>query len=167
MPTVRGFDLLGGGIKQIISGTSYISSVSKTITISEVDVNKSIIITKYVAGYGDSIYVYVASKIDNSTSLSFRRGASDGSLYFSYQVVEFNNVKSLQRGEVSFSSQSTVDIIINEVNPLKSLAIVSHYITINGYGLDIYYYLYNSTTLRVKLPVTGTGVIYWQVVEFN
>ena len=76
----------GGGIKSIQRGTVSVSTESATITISEVDTNKSFIIINGVSGNEYGTYGVYLESFDN-TSFSLKTGIP--SCTASWQVIEF------------------------------------------------------------------------------
>lgn len=175
-----GLNDLSGNIKSIQHGVVTLpikSGNTATISISSVDINKSIVIISYGhSSQQDPGLLSYQAKLTNSTTLTLIRGTSDGSLgpyYLCWQVIEFQSIKSLQHGDVSFSGEaSPFSVSISAVNPNKVLVFASAYnapssgsnpsdSTIFGTSIG------NGTTLYLYAKGLGyTRYIHWYVVEF-
>lgn len=171
---VRGFDLLGGGIKNVITGIGSLSTGVSTITvnISEIDMSKSIVIISLFGGTDVPAYNSARAKIISNTSIQITRfsGAS-GTLGFAYQVIEFSSIKSLQRG-TSAISDGVGGATITAVNMAKSILIFSHSYDNTSHTAsrtkNLRGRLYSSTGISFDMDYnTGVGTVEWQVVEFN
>lgn len=76
-------------------------------------------------------------------------------------------VKSVQRGEVSISSVTTVDVTIAPVNLNKSLLIISNSHTSGAGGAVLVRgQLIDQNTIKLTMGGTSAVVVCWQVVEF-
>ena len=142
MPTGRGFELFGASISSIQRGIYAGEIISdpndvilyRDITISSVDLNKSQLIC---IGTGivetDSYSGFSRAYLYNSTTIrvlrSYRRITSPSQQYsrflpFAWQVIEFSNIKSIQRGTfnpVRRTNSTPIDIIISPVNINKAI----------------------------------------------
>lgn len=173
---------LGGGsnIKSIQHGfvADLIGSgtdITYDVPISEVDVSKAIVLVS-VAGinqYQES--QNVSGVITSSTNLRLRFQARTRNI--SYTVIEFENVKSLQKGTANIGSNpSIVTPTISSIDPAKSILIFSTRFT-SGSGttwvgvFGIAGRIKSSNTVEfVFAPTSGwnsiVAAIEYQVVEF-
>jgi hypothetical protein len=86
-----------------------------------------------------------------------------------WHVAEFNNIKSIQRGQYVHEGYTTtpVDVTISNVNSEKSIVICDQYREGSSYGpVSIGgAILINGTTLRFY--GLSSDIISWQVIEFK
>jgi len=161
-------------IKSIQTGFTAMDTTPKTITISSVDINNTIVIVSETSKIGSSGYTQentnaVSAKITNSTTLTLTNGQADSIISVFWQVIEFNNVKSLQTGTFTFSSSSEQSITIAAVNLNKAMLITS-YKSNNSQAQRLpRMRIINSTTLGALQSYYGTYIwdVNWQVIEFN
>jgi len=195
MLTGRGFELFGASISSIQRGIYAGQIINdpndvilyRDITISSVDLNKSQLIC---IGTGiaetDSYKGFSRAYLYNSTTIrvlrSYRRITSPSQqnsrfLPFAWQVIEFSNIKSIQRGtfdSVQSTNSTPIDIIISPVNINKAILNciglgIGHGDTVDYNGRA---YLYDSTTIRVPYHGSYGSKYYWaaftwEVIEFN
>lgn len=153
-------------IKSIQRGTS---AVSGNIFINPVDINSSIILTSSPRpDKGEVVF-----KANNNIAISHGVwGDIDSISKFSWQVIEFNNVKSKQTGSVSFRdiSDNKKKININNVNISKTIVLAysedSDNTDIRKHS-DVYCFLENSNTLSFQGMTKTNFEVTWQVIEFN
>lgn len=169
-------NIFGGGssvIKSIQRGIATINSLDFSVPITTVDPSKSIVLVNYypafatqwnsrthirgyLSGDGSAVYLAVYAYYSN--------------IYAAWQVIEFNNIKSLQSGLLTNSSNlSSLTVTVNSVNLAKSILFCS-YQSKDGtetlkYGLPRYY-LSDSTTITFE-NCDKINYINWYVVEFN
>lgn len=172
----QGIDIGVGGsnIKSIQRGLLNVSAAISDITISNVDLSKSIVIVKAACtSFGSTAaYECVAQGfLTSGTNVRIKLGDhySYNTVEVAWQVIEFNNVKSLQTG---FATGGTTSI--SAVNMSKSVVFSSEKITESGSGYDLARYFMNavrlvtSTLLAFDRNGNATTLeIYWQVIEFN
>lgn len=183
MATLIGYvsnNMYASNIKSIQSGSvSYTNTTSLDVTISQVDLTKAIVLVQVgeeASGNWIDSRSLVAGKLTSSTNLNLSTYAILATVQsIRWTVIEFNNVKSLQRGSYAWTTttgtpatQKTVTI-----SPIGSKAVVfTSFKSQNsaggqyGYSTCILSYLLNSTTLALE-RVDYTAVIEWQVIEFN
>lgn len=152
------------------------SPTTLSVLISAVDPNKSVLIVtqRTASGTASAAYdVTVRGKIDSPTSITFTRSnTAYVPLDISWQVIEFQSAKSIQRGDYTLSTSASVTSgtqTISAVNPAKSLVFFSFYSNYNGNQVSamlVEAFLSNSTTLTFAAGIfTTTYPISWQVVE--
>ena len=173
-----GIDLGIGGsnIKSKQSGTVDIAGLTtKDITISAVDLSKSIVRVVFggnaQAGMLNS--VLVSAWFINSTTIRVYRytSSSDTTQPIYWEVVEFNNVKSKQTGELICAAPTT-DITISPVNLSKTMLFYYLWSQSTGYFINnarLGGYLTSQTNLQFSgyAPQNNYIVADWQLLEFN
>jgi hypothetical protein len=168
--------LIGGGggsnIKSIQRGL-VIATNSVNVTISSVDLANSVLIISYQGGGGTAVRNLKAmGKLTSSTNINFSLTTSAGYVTVNWQVVEFNNVKSIQRGDVTLSAASE-SVTINAVDWGKTMLLSS--VKLNSTGTDLTYLVTDggierltNTSIRLNTGnASNTGTAHWQVVEFK
>lgn len=169
--------LSGSNIKSIQRGSFvYSNKTTFNVTISSVDMSKSIVIVSTDSRTGSAGKNSVVGNLTTSTNINFSTYYADASFnnYVSWQVIEFNNVKSLQRGtQALITTDTTKNITISAVNDLKSIVFASvrtddnsnNYSSENSICAEI------TTTTNILFtrynPFATNATIYWQVIEFN
>jgi len=158
-------------IKSIQRGEYSIASNPATINISAIDTSKSIVrVTQ--RGYSlQQVLAKVSFQSATQIKLDFSTINSANGDIVSWEVIEFNDVKSLQTGLTSVNSNGTVNVAISDVNPLKSIV----FITCSTLSVDVdatflfTVRLTSATNIEFKRQnhsVTDTP-ISWRVIEFN
>ncbi len=158
------------GSTQLQAGVSYVD-----ITISSVDLNKAIPMLTSSPGYGNTESTVTLEIIGYTTLRISRKSNPDyaGELLF-WQVVEFEGLKSLQKGSITASSPDypndpIVDVTVSSVNISKSILFATIHHNVGGSPSYASAMLINATTIRFygfKRPsYTSTGVYY--LAEFN
>jgi hypothetical protein len=169
------------GIKSVQRGLISMDVTTENETITEVDLDKSIIIfTSYTDGTsdGDAGNQRIKAVFSSSTQITFTRHNNDLDANISWEVIEFDGAVKVQSGIISIEpdppdSPAHVLDTITEVDLSKSFLIVSgllghasdktHFMTIRAY-------LTNSTTVRITVVFAYTPAyewdISWFVVEF-
>lgn len=161
----------GSNIKNIQRGTGITNDNDTVdITISEVDLSCSIVLISFWCLQDYISKYYCTAKFTNSTTLRIQRGASDTQdVSFAWVVIEFNNVKSIQSGELYIEDTSTSrDITINTIDPSKSFSLVTFRTSANGTvkNTQIKREL-ASNALSLSHSSLYGGYIVWQVIEFE
>ncbi len=163
----------GSNVKSVQSGTYIMNppEASKDITISTVNASNCIIL---VSG-SPSSYAYTCliagHMVDNSTINVSRSSGSTFSVTISWQVIEFNAVKSIQRGTYTMDNGTWGGTAsITEVNLLKTFLIFSW--KTNGGTVFEHSYAQcrltdNSTLSFSKSAVASLCVVDWQLIEFK
>lgn len=166
----------GSNIKSIQRGVASVNQ-ALNITINPVDVTKSIVlITVYSNGTWGNDHLYLGY-LSSGTNLVIEKGFSNTTGDIAWQVIEFNNVKSMQRGtftDVGGFGAITTTKTITSVDLSKSMVIgyikkdVGSGSNAGETGFNIT--LTNSTTITVKTSNGGgsfIGTYYYYVIEFN
>lgn len=167
---------VGGGsnIKSIQRGVVVFNNLNDEVTISKVDLDKSIVIIKNKEN--DSYYLGCllnGGYLESPTKLKLYRDVSANNRADVYwEVVEFNNVKSIQQGVIT-PTTNNFNIPISVVNPKNSLVFLQQTVSSNAIRSDTYYAAYwtthtlNSTDLIIHWGSNRFFNFRWQVIEFN
>lgn len=154
-------------IKSEQRGSVSINSGNFNITISSVDLTKAVV--RMVGPYGTNIINSSGfmCTLSTSTNINVTCAAYASATTIYWEVIEFNNVKSLQTGTATGSSQGDQSITISSINPLKAMIFTTEKTTWNaGGGSMTTNRVIDATHINIY-TFSSTATIYWQVVEFN
>lgn len=171
---------IGGGsnikkIQHITRNLGSYASLTLNLGINKVNIDNTIVLLSYTGNWNTPNNLILTAQL-NSDSLVTVRPATDNSntpygaiMNITVTVIEFNNVKSVQRGSYS----STTDKIRININPIKvdnSLAFVTHRLprttgAVAGHAL-LNFYFSDNTTLFIN-GVGESADYEWQVIEFK
>lgn len=161
----------GGGsiIKNAQHGltTLGINDIVKYVDISPVDMSKAVVMVSANGTINENIAnTEIKGQIYNPTQIQLRRGDGSYATKARWQVIEFENVKSLQRGDTASNAADTT-VTINPVELTKSILFVSCYGSI--YAGRTYQSWGLTANDKITLSLQSLDQIYfhWQVVEFN
>ncbi|MFG3611006.1 hypothetical protein [Rummeliibacillus stabekisii] len=153
------------------TGISYPTTIS--ISISRVDINKSILIFYYKNGTSGSsvnateIAVRGALSADQITFYTQYRSDYIKTIY--WQVIEFNGVKSKQSGTFTATRNGIEETItISAINPSKAFIVASNTAAGSEYSanrLNTAARIKNATTIGINSSAAG-DITNWQVIEF-
>ena len=170
----------GGGlntIKTIQKGSLdslQITSSGYSIPISTVDLTKSIVRLVYgSSGQTDAVTLFRA-EITTPSEIKIYRASATGftGVNIYWEVIEFNNVKSLQKGTTAATTTNNTNnnVTISSVDALKTI-IFDSYTCVSTSSLNQQVKgaaLTNSTTIAlVKNDTSGLSTHHWQVIEFR
>jgi len=169
------FGLTGtaSNIKSIQRGTgNMVNTTSLNIAISSVDLSKAVVLLSYAGAETTPAYRAIKAKLTSSTNINLSMAnAINNNNYFSYQVIEFENVKSLQRGDFSLlSSPGPLSVSVTSVNPSKCMLVHSHSIAINTSQYETIGSTLTDATTITFILVDRANLeykIHWQLIEFN
>ena len=132
------------------------------ITITSVDTTKCAIIIAQPSTGSGGIYGsgYFGATLSSATNLRLTVQSAYGATY-DWQVIEFDNVKSVQSGVVSSGNS----VAITAVNLAKTI-LFYHNRTFDGSPTGGQAYLTNSTTLTTY-GFSSYQYTYYSIVEFN
>jgi hypothetical protein len=161
--------LYGSNIKSIQRGRYENTSALVTIDIpvSTIDMSSSIVLLSVRTSDGRQAYGAITGVITSLNNIRLQVGIGSSQIIY-WTLIEFNNVKSIQRGSFTYSANATNNpstITINSVNTNKSFVIATHRGSNITYAHDVACDLLNSTTLTVDANLAGT--LEWQAIEFN
>ena len=165
----HGIGVGGNNVKSVQRGNTKIGRVSTlNIAISEVDLTKAIVKISPMAYSGNSNLTCVKAVLTSSTNLQLTidtaAGSNVGESQLSWEVIEFNNVKSLQKGLKSVTGLNNPQAI-SEVDPTKSILFYS-YSTKRSQETNVNGYLNSSTQLMFSAWGSEIHSVAWQVIEF-
>lgn len=165
----------GSNIKSIQRGSFVFgyAETNKKITISNVDLGKTIVRLHYhEIGVSNSNSQKVRVQLLSGTQIEFNlEGTPTDNSTIYWEVIEFDNVKSLQRGSVIVDSPQ-VDMAINPVDIQKSLMFFSNS-TANTitqsrvFDRNVSYSFFTNSFIRWKQNGSYIKKTDWQVIEFN
>lgn len=176
----------GGGkksvIKSIQSGTISIAVGTKTntATISSVDLSKAAIIHNGSRGGTNSSTesalnrVNVTLTLTNSTTLTANSyiNVTTTATIVSYTIVEFDNIKSIQRGSISIPSGISGTATVTAVDMSKSILLHNGFFTAAANNAQRAFHtlvLTNSTTITAERTSTAASdaTVNYSLIEFN
>lgn len=156
-------------IKNSQSGGVILSGAPMNVPISPVDLKIAVLRISILAatlGEGPD-KICVKATFVNNTTLNLSTVNAPSSLGVQWEVIEFNNVKSLQSGTTSGSANNLISI--SEMNPNKSLLFFSFsmpstnlepsYVQVRGR-------IQSSSQIQIQNSFAAINT-FWQVLEFN
>ena len=164
---------------QHFSITIAASNTTNTATIDSIDTTRSIILWGGNQGSNtgafNANYDWGSADLTNATTVTARRGASDGNTVIVQGcVVTFASaaVKSVQTGTVALSTTSDTDTLSSAV-VLANSAVIYNGLTSTYTAADTRY-IYSDLVLTDTTTVTaarnlasGTNTVYYTVIEFE
>jgi len=150
-----GVNSIGNNIKSIqhISASFGSGDASKSVAISAIDTNKTIVamLGGGAAGSVNADVGYVTATIANTTTVTFQRGLHGAALTFNAVVIEFYTVKSLQVLTITQDDASETTAI-NSINTAKSLVFATARTDVaSGAYVNTFRYYLNSATEFVSV----------------
>lgn len=167
----QGLDLglAGTNIKSIQMGQVTTTLSTQSVTITAVNRANSIILCNSPSSGTDPSVEKFAPTFVSDTSFNLVRGTAGSSRTINYAVIEFNNVKSIQRG-ISATSVGLAQVTVSPVNPLKSILLNNFIYLASVTNISLFndnYRIVNSTTIELNDYSNGNSRNYWQLIEFN
>lgn len=168
--------LLGGGggsnIKSIQRGSMSLSTGYFNLGISPIDLDSTIVLINNHApfsSYTNQQLIFRAYLLDDSHLVFNKTNSSPNSIPVNYQIVEFTNVKSLQRGEATIYEGAESIIDIAQIDQSKSLLFYSFMSNDTGSGNRgalMGGRIKNNTQLAFNYG-TSSANVSWQLIEFK
>lgn len=165
----------GANIKSVQRGSTTVTATTTNVTITSVDLTKSIVKISFRCA-SDSVAdrSFVTAALTSSTNLRLQVDATPTGVtpLVQWEVVEFNNVKSKQSGNLSFTASTEQSISITSIDTSKSIIFASFRQTAaatgTGYGCNSFRII-DSTNIGVQRTnaIAGTTVTEWQVIGFK
>ena len=145
-------------------------STSLEITIPDVDIDKSVLLVTNFRG-GNAYWNQILGELTASNKITLSRydATATTGLQLGWQLLEFSNIKSIQKGkDVMSSPDYGFDITISPVDMQKSIVFLSskNDSTSTNASYGVRYELTGATTLRRTNNITGNVTAVWYVVEF-
>lgn len=161
--------------KSIQQGTYALAAASGTVTISSVDLTKAVVIIASKNYAGTNMFktaAHCTAALTNSTTITFARGYNDGTLTVTWYVIEFNNVKSIQRGTVTPTAATSTTAVTTVTIAKSILFVTDSNVSIGGQGSEVRGATaegYLSTSSQITFVCAGSSyvTIAWQLLEFN
>lgn len=159
--------------KQTGTTTIAAGSTTRTIMITGLDMSQSFLTFSSTISDVNPTNYQVGGEITNSTTLSFERTGTIGTVTISWQVFEFEGGVSVQHGStLNVARNVNVDVAINCIDLTKSFVLVSGRKSGAQLGSDdgITANLTSSTNLRFFIAgAAGANMeeVYWQIVEYQ
>lgn len=167
-------DKKGINIKSIQRGSISFTTTATTqnVTINTVKSNNCILYVRMTNIASTSDSCLIAGEIISDNTLAFYRdGEASTQGDAEWELIEFTNVKSIQRGSLSGAGTITISAInVNKAMTFNAVSIRGR----TGYGSTFvggvpYTTLVNSTTIKITWADMSLGssfTNYWQVIEF-
>jgi hypothetical protein len=161
----------GSNIKSKQSGKVLMNGGTKTVTISAVDLTKAIVRITYAPSSQSNPSanaVTVSGELTNATTITFTLNQTINNITVLWEVIEFNNVKSLQSGNWNNSLASST-LTVSSVNPSKSMLFYSDWTSVvaDFYSMFMNIEITSATLLTCTRIDATTFNIKWFLVEFN
>jgi hypothetical protein len=155
-------------IKSIQRGSVSLSGTSITVNINPVNTANAIILLSIKPG-GDFSYEFYKPAFVNGSSFTITSDFLGAACVIKWQVIEFNNVKSLQTGDTTISTANTAQTVtVNSVDPTKAI-LFAHVHGSNNMNADSGIMwnaeLTNATTITLLSGFTNVKIA-WQLIEF-
>lgn len=155
-------------VDYIQAGSFSSASTSVDITINSVDTTKTIIRAysrePYLSSY-PSVNSWLPTVV-NSTTVNFLRNSTPSNYYCHYEVIQFTNVKSLQKGIINYTT-NPMYVNISSVNTSKSLVIIGGFRHSDNYQSPVVAWFSSSTQLTFSGKFSAARYDAWNVIEFN
>jgi hypothetical protein len=158
----------GSNIKSVQRGIVTISVLNTNVTITTVDLSKSVLkfTSRAVQSPLDPSRIGVRGKLSSQTNINFTTESSSPGTQVYWEVVEFNNVKSIQRGDVSNLASNAQTI--STVNQQKSIIFHSNTLKTTTQDASLVFTASNITnSTQINLFSIPNCDWHWQVIEFN
>lgn len=173
-------DLVGtySNIKSIQRGKVTVDAIQKNVTITPVDVNKSLLLisTNYRStnsGVDPRVSTATAILLSDKVQIDIDEYQSTRACEVCWQVIEFNNVKSVQRGLLNTANTNTI-VNISAVNGNKSFVVENNRVDVNSGNISddipvsIEFYGGSFNQIAINKSNNGNSIfVAWQVIEFN
>jgi hypothetical protein len=158
----------GSNIKSIQRGNFSIDSFTLTanIPITSVDPNKSVVRILFNNASTNASQIQLTGELTSATNVLLTKNSTGTASSVDWEVIEFNNVKSMQKGFATITSGSQ-NVSISPIVLAKTLIFSSIRTAATNITLPTVnsFIASGTTTIRHKGYTTGTA--YYQVVEFN
>ncbi|MGF7046406.1 hypothetical protein J2T13_000882 [Paenibacillus sp. DS2015] len=165
-----------GGVKRVQRGGASIAVtlLSVDVTVNELDLSKAILKFDSTSKSAFMDMNKIRGEIIDSKTLRFTRHNIEGdeskNVIIAFEVIEFENVKSLVRGTLSGQS-NLYGNIPNPINLSKSFIIASN--SVNFFGSDgstlnnVRATIISPTSFHLVIPNSRQGVVCYQIIEFE
>lgn len=156
----------GSNIKNIQSFDIELTKCIQDIPINPIDLSCAVVIpTIYVQSPSTSSSDCVLCKIVDSTTIELQCNTVSAK-YVHVDIIEFNNVKSIQTG-IALPTSTESLIAVNPVNKSKSQLFCSWFSHSQDRFVSMKYFIKDSTHISLQTNGTVQTDTYWQLIEFN
>ena len=159
------------------TGTTTIAGGSSSSVVAipiEVDMSKSFLIFSSTLDGNQPAFYQVGGEITSSTSMTFERTGTTGTVSIKWQIIEFDGGVYVQHGSsLNVAQDATTDVTINCIDLTKSFVITSARKSGSTYGNDDGYTADLTTSTNLQFNTNGGAgggnveEIYWQVIEYQ
>jgi len=165
----------GSNIKSIqhIATSMAFNELDKTINISSIDINKTLVIIEFPVGLNPS--ALIAYNFTSSTKLTLSRATGGSAVYnIIVTIIEFTKVKSSQRGFANLTNVTAYSTNITPVDVSKS--IVTCYTVSNNTANNVIGsfvctvdFMYSGSHITVVRDTNSSyySTAFWHVLEFE
>ena len=158
-------------LNSVQSGTTTLTTTSKTVTITSVNTSKAFLVFGVSLSENQPATGQISGQITNATTLTFERWTAGGSVTIEWHVVEFTGGVSVQRGAANYTSpgDATLNETLTGINTAKSFPIVSYRSSETNYDRNdwVKAKITSPTNLELDMYETVSGAFAeWQVVEY-
>jgi hypothetical protein len=155
------------GVSSMGTGVGYID-----VTISAIDITKTVVIVtdgyETSGNYPYDGYCKMVASVINSTTIRITRGVTNANVNnINWQVIEFNNVKSLQSGVVG-GTVTNGDATVNSYDPSKSMLIVNYMLSTTT-NSDYTVTIFKNGSGKIGYVIFSNYYVTarWQLIEFK
>lgn len=161
--TFTGFPRLGNGVYLVGKDTGGVDRLLCTIAVDN------------AAYFGDPASPLRLQSAD-AARINGHVIWTDETLRNNSGVLELNNggvwtpvggIKRIQRGSIAVTSAGDMDITITAVDPAKTSIKYRTLVTTSAGTWYLQIDLYNSTTLRINTPLSGSQILAYEIIEYN
>lgn len=161
-------------IKKVQRGMIKPTAALHTVTIENITPSKSAVVFDFMRAMTSSgaEIIPVPELYTNAIKINTMNFATDRMPYVSYEITEYDDVKSIQSGTISIGTSSTYgSATISEVDPSK--CIVISYVKPTGSTYSFYEQtaLPELTAKQIKFmrynTRTSNIIVYYKIIEFN
>ena len=162
----------GSNIKSIQNGIVTTTTDSYVdVTISSINTSNSIVmISSFCPGNTAARTTFMVSFLSN-TIIRMERTVGTTSADISWQVIEFNQVKSKQAGLLNLTVDTETTVTITSINTTNALLYATHRSSHNtvpssAQMMKILFRIRSSTELGFRTLADGWTPVQWQLIEF-
>jgi hypothetical protein len=163
----------GGILKSLQSGIATTFTATVTVSINDINTDSTIVLSSTNASTSDDMFDSRFSTSITSSTITFTRTSS--SLFtasITFEVLEFNNVKSKQVITGISLTAETANVTINAVDIAKTIVFLDYRMTasLTSYTQNSHptYYLSTTTNLLINFSSADLGRIgSAQILELN
>ncbi len=154
-------------IKNVQTGEVTFTAATQNVTITSVDLTKSILIFSERNNLPSPQEASVRGQLTTATNLRLAKNTATGSVTVRWYVAEFDSGITVQRGTTALGA-TTVNQAITAVNLAESFVIVSKDKSGTGFSNDDFGRARLSSTTNLEFATNGGsgGNADWQVVSF-